>query len=96
MHNQLIFNEIASNTEGVKYYKMTEYKNHIESNPEIMFGKPCIKGTRVPVDLILRKLAGGWTMADLLDAYPRITKEDVEACLLFAADSVQTEILVTI
>jgi uncharacterized protein (DUF433 family) len=75
---------------------MKNYQKHIDSNPEIMFGKPCIKGTRVPVDLILRKLAGGWAIADLLDAYPRITKEDIEACLLFAADSVQTEILVTI
>ena len=65
---------------------MTNYKTHIEANPEIMFGKPCIKGTRVPVDLILEKLASSWTTADLLDAYPRITKEDIEACLLFSED----------
>ena len=65
---------------------MTEYKKHIASNPEIMFGKPCIKGTRIPVDLILEKLGGGKTIEDLLDAYPRITKEDIEACLLFSED----------
>ena len=65
---------------------MIDYKKHIESNPEIMFGKPCIKGTRVPADLILRKLAASWTTADLLDAYPRITKEDIKACLLFDED----------
>ena len=65
---------------------MTEYKNHIEANPEIMFGKPCIKGTRIPVDLILEKLAWGYTMEDLLDAYPRITKNDIEACLLYSED----------
>ena len=47
---------------------MTEYKNHIEANPKIMFGKPCIKGTRIPVDLILEKLAWGETIEDLLDA----------------------------
>lgn len=64
---------------------MTDYKNHIEANPEIMFGKPCIKGTRVPVDLILEKMAWGETIDDLLDAYPRITKEDIQACLLYAA-----------
>jgi uncharacterized protein (DUF433 family) len=75
---------------------MINYKKHIESNPEIMFGKPCIKGTRVPVDLILRKLAASWSTDDLLDAYPRITKVDIEACLLFAADSVQTEIFATV
>ena len=65
---------------------MTEYKQHIASNPEIMFGKPCIKGTRIPVDLILEKLAWGETIEDLLDAYPRITKNDIEACLLFGED----------
>ena len=65
---------------------MTEYKKHITSNPEIMFGKLCIKGTRIPVDLILEKLAWGETIEDLLAAYPRITKEDIEACLLFEED----------
>ena len=73
---------------------MIDYKKHIESNPEIMFGKPCIKGTRVPVDLVLRHLAGGWTFEDLLDAFPRIKREDIIACLLFAADSVLTETVV--
>ena len=72
---------------------MTDYKKHIESNPEIMFGKPCIKGTRVPADLILRHLASGWSFEDLLQSFPRITREDIIACLLFAADSVQTEML---
>ena len=65
---------------------MTDYKKHIASNPEIMFGKPCIKGTRIPVDLILENLAANWTFEDLLDAYPRITKEDIQACLLFGED----------
>lgn len=65
---------------------MINYINHIEANPEIMFGKPCIKGTRVPVDLILRKLKGGYSYSDLLDAYPRIKLEDIEACLLFEND----------
>ena len=62
---------------------MTDYRNHIEANPEIMFGKPCIKGTRVPVDLILEKLKGNWTVVDLLDAYPRIKEKDILACLEF-------------
>ena len=65
---------------------MTDYKNHIEANPKIMFRKPCIKGTRIPVDLILEKLASSWTTADLLDAYPRIKIEDIETCLLFSKD----------
>jgi uncharacterized protein (DUF433 family) len=62
---------------------MTDYNNRIEANPEIMFGKPCIKGTRVPVDLILSKLKGGYSYSDLLDAYPRIKLEDIEACIEF-------------
>jgi uncharacterized protein (DUF433 family) len=65
---------------------MINYINHIEANPEIMFGKPCIKGTRVPVDLILEKLKDGYSYSDLLDAYPRIKLEDIEACLLFEKD----------
>ena len=73
---------------------MIDYKNYLESNPEIMFGKPCVKGTRIPADLILRHLAAGWTFSDLLSSFPRLKKDDIIACLLFAADSVQTEILI--
>ena len=56
---------------------MIDYKTHIEANPETLFGKPCIKGTRVPVDLILEKLGWGETIEDLLDAYPRMGKDDI-------------------
>jgi|GEM_PF-764339 len=69
---------------------MTDWRLHIGSEPQIMFGKPVILNTRIPVDLVLEKLAGGDTFDDLLDAYPQITKEDIAACMLFAADSVTT------
>lgn len=62
---------------------MINYINHIEANPDIMFGKPCIKGTRVLVDLILRKLKDGYVYSDLLDAYPRIKEADILACIEF-------------
>lgn len=75
---------------------MINYINHIEANPEIMFGKPCIKGTRVPVDLILEKLAWGETTEDLLDAYPRITHDDVQACLLYAAYYLRNEEIIAL
>ena len=65
---------------------MIDWTLHIESVPEKLYGKPVIVNTRIPVDLILEKLATGDTMDDLVDAYPKITKEDVAACLLFAAD----------
>ena len=62
---------------------MQAYQNHIEANPNVMFGKPCIKGTRIPVGLILEKLENGETFSDLLDAYPRITNQAILACLMY-------------
>ena len=68
-----------------------QWQEYISSDPEILFGKPAIKGTRIPVDLILEKLAAGHSNNDLLDAYPRLTTESIRACLLFAADSAKHE-----
>jgi uncharacterized protein (DUF433 family) len=51
-----------------------------------MMGKPVIRGTRIPVELVLRKLGEGTTEAELIDAYPRLTPEDIRAALTFAAD----------
>ena len=53
-----------------------------------MLGKPVIRGTRIPVELILRKLSEGATEADLLDAYPHLTLEDIRAAVAYAADAV--------
>jgi len=53
----------------------------IEINPKIMMGKPVIRGTRVTVELILRKLGEGVTEAELLDAYPQLKKEDIQAVI---------------
>ena len=50
--------------------------DRIEVNPGVMLGKPVIRGTRIPVELLLRKLADGATEADLLEAYPRLTRDD--------------------
>ncbi len=58
----------------------------IQVDPAIMVGKPCIKGTRITVQLILRKLASGDTLEDLVGDYPQITREDVRAALEYAAD----------
>lgn len=70
---------------------MIDWKNYIESNPKKMYGKPVIKGTRVPVDLILEKMSNGETINELLAAYPNINKESIYACLKFASESVKTE-----
>ena len=54
---------------------------HIEINPQVMLGKPVIRGTRIPVELLLRKLSEGASMDDLLDAYPRLTPAAVHAAI---------------
>jgi uncharacterized protein (DUF433 family) len=68
----------------------------IEINPGVMQGKPVIRGTRVPVELLLRKLAEGAMIADLLDAYPRLSAEDILAALNYAADIIAHESVVTL
>jgi uncharacterized protein (DUF433 family) len=65
--------------------------DRIEINPEIMMGKPVVRGTRITVELILRKLAEGATEAQMLDAYPRLTREDIQAAIGYAADTVAHE-----
>jgi len=58
----------------------------IEINPHIMFGKPVIKGTRIPVEHILRKLAGGMTPEEIIRDHPHLKVEDIVAAQEFAAD----------
>ena len=65
--------------------------DRIDVNPKVMLGKPVIRGTRIPVELILRKLGEGATVEDLLDAYPRLTAEDVRAALTYASQIVSRE-----
>jgi len=66
----------------------------IEVNPRIMLGKPVIRGTRIPVELLLRKLAEGASETDLLDAYPRLNRGDIQAALSYAADTLAHEDLI--
>jgi uncharacterized protein (DUF433 family) len=73
---------------------MVNWNLHIESNPGKLFGKPTIINTRISVDLILEKLAAGDTVEDLLAAYPKLTNDDIIACLLFAADSIKNEVII--
>ena len=69
------------------------WRDYITSDPSIMFGKPVIKGTRVPVDLVLEKLGNGETIPQLLASYPRVTEEALYACLLFASETVKNEVV---
>jgi uncharacterized protein (DUF433 family) len=68
--------------------------DHIELNPKVMMGKPVIRGTRIPVELILRKFSERATEADILDAYPQLTPEDIQAAIRYAADTLAHEEMV--
>ena len=70
---------------------MRHHHDRITVDRGTMLGKPVIAGTRIPVELILRKLAEGATEAELLDGYPRLTREDIAAALSYAADVVAAE-----
>jgi len=60
------------------------YQDRIIEDPNIMVGKPVVKGTRIPVELVLEHLAENPDMEDLFAAFPRLTREDVQACLAYA------------
>lgn len=66
----------------------------IERNPAIMLGKPVIKGTRITVELLVRKLADGFTMEDILTMYPHLVRAQVLAALAYAADKIANEIII--
>jgi uncharacterized protein (DUF433 family) len=75
---------------------MEQWMTHerIEINPEIMGGKPVIRGTRVPVEIVLRKLGAGMTAEAIVGDHPRLTLEDIRAAQAFAADYLADEALV--
>ena len=65
--------------------------DRIEINPRVMLGKPVIRGTRIPVELLLRKLSEGASELELVDAYPRLTREGIQAAIRYAADTLAHE-----
>jgi uncharacterized protein (DUF433 family) len=67
------------------------WRDHIHSNPDILGGKPVVRGTRISVELILEYFADGGSTADVLDAYDHLTEEDVRAALAFAQEMVAEE-----
>jgi uncharacterized protein (DUF433 family) len=64
----------------------TTRHERITSHPDVMLGKPVIRGTRIPVELLLDKLGRGMSVDELLQAYPQLDRNDVLAALRFAAD----------
>jgi uncharacterized protein (DUF433 family) len=69
---------------------------HIEVDPAILGGKPCIKGTRISVEFILELVASGASIDDILKAYPHLSKEGVQEAILYAAQFSKNEVLLKI
>lgn len=69
-----------------------DWHNHISINQEIHHGEPCIKGTRVSVSLIVGSVADGMSFDEIMDSYPQLKKESIQAALAYAADIVRHEI----
>lgn len=67
-----------------------DYKQHIEVNPEIRFGKPVIKGTRITVYDVLQWLASGMSHDEIINDFPQLTEEQILACLAYAANKERT------
>ena len=71
-----------------------DYREYIESNPDILLGKPVIKGTRIGVELIIQKLSEGATNKELLEAYPTLTLENILAALAYASEVISNETII--
>jgi uncharacterized protein (DUF433 family) len=63
----------------------------IALDPEVLVGKPVIRGTRIAVEFVIGLMADGWAEADILESYPGITHEDIIACLAYARDALSSE-----
>ena len=70
-----------------------DWRTYIHSDPDILVGKPVVKGTRLSVEFLLGLFAAGWTKEQILDNYPILTQEALQAVFAFAAESVQHESL---
>ncbi|MGB9833258.1 MAG: DUF433 domain-containing protein [Caldisericum exile] len=68
-----------------------KYRDRIEINPEVLVGKPIIKGTRISVEFILELLANGWDIEKILKNYPQLKKEDVLAAIEYSLEILKEE-----
>ena len=75
---------------------MTNWKEHVVVDPQVLVGKPVIKGTRISVELILDRLADGWSVDDILTSYPNLKRDDVQAALAFAAELFKDDTFVAV
>lgn len=67
------------------------WRERIERRPEVLGGKPVIRGTRIAVELILQRLGDGWSEEQLLESWPHITREDIRAAQAYAASALSSD-----
>jgi len=67
------------------------WKDHVIVDPKVLVGKPVIRGTRISVELLMDRLADGWSMEQILESYPRVTREDVLAAIAFVTEVFREE-----
>jgi uncharacterized protein (DUF433 family) len=68
-----------------------DWRDRIVVNPDVLLGKPVIRGTRLAVEFIIDLLAQGWSEQDIMGNYPGVTHEDIAACLSYAGEVLRTE-----
>jgi uncharacterized protein (DUF433 family) len=67
------------------------WREHIETKPDVLSGKPVVTGTRIPVELVVELLAHEWTVGEILAQYPALSRKDVQACLHYASERLKSE-----
>ena len=72
------------------------WRDHIDRNTLVIGGKPKIKGTRIGVEVVLERLGDGWSIEQLIEAYPRITADQIHACQAYAAAMLSTDEVVDV
>ncbi len=72
---------------------MNNWEEHIVTDPNILLGKPIIKGTRISVEFVLERLATGWTETEILENYPRLSQESIKAVFAYAYECMKDGLL---
>jgi uncharacterized protein (DUF433 family) len=75
---------------------MEELLDRITVDPDVLFGKPIIRGTRIPVYFIVELVANGIATDEILKEYPRLKEEDIKAALLYVSNLVENEVIITL
>ncbi len=71
--------------------QQSDWTEYIDSNPDVLLGKPIVKGTRISVDFILGLFSQGWSVEQVLSNYPNLSKQSIQAVFSYASDALQTE-----